>query len=372
MNCNNDVNLYKGTQTFILDDNTYNKIKITSGWNRIGVRYFDKSTKEVKYFNTYTIPEGEYSHTELYEAIANCLSEFASFVGGITFYKEGKDPATSGNYPFPSRTFTKFLNRYRFSGNGLSSGSTNYIDIVAVPNGIQTILSFTLPMPFVHNKNADYPSRNTQDNRFSHIIQIYNSGYFFEKIWMNPLFFYHKVMDCQYPNNFIGFACNYYSSTLFSDIKTGYPNSWRDILFPLPPGTYTEYGYLIAMLTAYVNSQAVGNSENLRFILFSSANNTITISRSGNDNLWLIPKSSIPLESIAGCQIRDYTSANFEKQNTFTLDLADVREKYVNYTNNICMNNYNCNLCLYNNKFLSNYNINPHYMNCINNKMKYN
>lgn len=372
MNCNNDISQYKGTTTFTFDGVTYNKVKVTKSWNRIGIRYFVRSTREVKYFNIYEVPVGEYSHTELYNAIANCLIQFGEFAGNITVLEEGKDPAESGYNNFPLKSYTKFNNRYSFSGNGMNEKSVNYIDIVAVPNGIQTILPFTLPMPFVHNKNADYPSRNTQDDRFSNIIQIFNSGYFFNMIWMNPYFFYHKVIDCQYPNNFIGFACNYNTSILFSDLNTGSPNSYRDIMFPLPPGIYTEYGYLIAMLTTYVNSQATGHTEPLRFIIYEE-NNYIKIRRSGYDYKWLIPRSSINIESIAGYKIRDFSTTYLSSINTFTLDLSDVREKYVNYNNlnNIIMNNYNSNLCLHNNKFMCYYNINSEYIRYDNNKIKY-
>lgn len=366
MNCNNDINQYKGTETFEFDGVTYNKVKITSGWNRIGLRYFISSTLEITYFEIYTIPEGEYDVIELYKAIAECLSQFGNLVGGISVNWEEYDPATSGSNPFPSKTFTGFLNRYRFVG--MSSYSDNYIDIVAVPNGIQTILPFTLPMPFVHNKNANYASRNS---RFSNIIQIYNSGYFFNMIWMHLYFFYHKIINCQYPNNFIGFMCNYYGGSLFSDLKTGSPRNYTDIVYALPPSIYSEYGYLIAMLTAYVNSSASGNSEKLRFIIYED-NEKILIQRSGSDNKWGIPPTTKTTFSvIANHEIRDYSTSYMFNYITFIIDKSEVKDKYINTMDNICRNNYNNNTSLKRNIFYNNYNINPTYIKINNNKIIY-
>lgn len=36
MNCNNNILQYKGTKTFTFDGVTYNKVKVTKSWNRIG------------------------------------------------------------------------------------------------------------------------------------------------------------------------------------------------------------------------------------------------------------------------------------------------------------------------------------------------
>lgn len=370
MNCNNDILQYKGTTTFTFDGVTYNKVKVTKNWNRIGIRHFNKSTKEVKYFNIYEVPVGEYSHTELYNAIYTCLQKFCTYTGELGVSRTTKDPMTSGSNAFPSKTYTSFYNRYQFSG--ISAGGNVYIDIVAVPNGIQMILPFTLPMPFVHNKNADYPSRNANDNRFSNRIQIFNSGYFFDMIWLNPLFFYHKVIECQYPNNFTGFACNYSTSILFSDVQTGSPKSWRDILFTVPPGVYSEYGYIIALIVSLVNSQAVGYNEDLRFIIYEE-DNKIKVRRAGADNRWMLPTTSITVNrTFAGYTVRNFSTSYFSSINTFTLDNSEVKEKYVNYVNNIIINNYNSNLCLHNNKFMCYYNINSVYMSYDNNKIKYN
>lgn len=369
MNCNNNILQYKGTKTFTFDGVTYNKVKVTKSWNRIGIRHFNKSTKEVKYFNIYEVPVGEYSHTELYNAIYNCMQNFCTYTGVLSVSRVTKNPYTNGSNPFPSKTYTSFSNRYQFSG--ISYGGDIFIDIVAVPNGIQTILPFTLPMPFVHNKNADYPSRNSDDNRFAGGIQIFNSGYFFDMIWLNPLFFYHKVIDCQYPNNFTGFACNYNKTILFSDVKTGSPNSYINCLFTVPPGVYSEYGYIIALLVSLVNSSAVGVSENLRFIIYEE-DNKIKVRRSGNDNRWMLPTTSITVNtSFAGYTVRNYSASYLSSINTFTLDNSEVKEDYLNYYNNVIMCNYNCNLCLHDNKFLCNYNINPMYMRYDYNKIKY-
>ena len=45
MNCNNDITQYIGSSTFQFDNITYNKVKVTKDWNRLGVRYFNNATK---------------------------------------------------------------------------------------------------------------------------------------------------------------------------------------------------------------------------------------------------------------------------------------------------------------------------------------
>lgn len=52
MNCNTYLKQYKSSSTFTLDNKTYNKVRVTNKWNQIGIRYFDNSIKETKYFNT--------------------------------------------------------------------------------------------------------------------------------------------------------------------------------------------------------------------------------------------------------------------------------------------------------------------------------
>ncbi len=47
MNCNNDITQYIGSSTFQFNNITYNKVKVTKDWNRLGVRYFNNATKEV-------------------------------------------------------------------------------------------------------------------------------------------------------------------------------------------------------------------------------------------------------------------------------------------------------------------------------------
>lgn len=229
-----------------------------------------------------------------------------------------------------------------------------------------------MPIPFVHSKNAEYNSRNSADNRFSNIIQIYNSGYFFDMIWLNPLFFYHKVVNCQYPNNFTAFATNFKTDTLFSDVKTGSPVNYENTLFTIPPGVYSEYGYIIALLVCLNNSQAVGEYENLRFIIYEE-DGKICVKRNRKDNLWSLPTSSITVnKEFAGYTVSDFSTSNLHNIIQFTLDTSEVKESYLNYVNNKIISNYNSNLCLHNNKFISNYNINPIYIQYEYNRIKYN
>lgn len=372
MNCNNDITQYIGSSTFQFDNITYNKVKVTKDWNRLGVRYFNNATKEVRYYNVYEIPVGEYSHTELFTAIYNCLKSFCTYTGIINVTAQTRNPATSGNnYPFPSKSYSSFSNRFKFTGE-ITNGGDIYVDIVAVPKGIQEILPFTLPMPFVHSRNAEYNSRNSYDNRFSDKIQIFNSGYFFDMIWLNPLFFYHKEVNCQYPNNFTAFACNYKTTSLFSDVKTGEPSNYVNTLFTIPPGVYSEYGYIIALLVCFCNSQAVGREDSLRFIIYEE-DGKINIQRSQADNKWSIPISSISVNrSFAGYTVRDFSESDLFRTNQFILDTSLTKKKYLNYANNKIISNYNSNLCLHNNKFISNYNINPIYIQYEYNRIKYN
>lgn len=90
MNCNNDITQYIGSSTFVFDNITYNKVKVTEKWNRLGVRYFNNATKEVGYYNVYEIPVGEYSHTELFTAIFNCLQNFCTYTGIINVTTQKK------------------------------------------------------------------------------------------------------------------------------------------------------------------------------------------------------------------------------------------------------------------------------------------
>lgn len=190
-------------------------------------------------------------------------------------------------------------------------------------------------------------------------------------IWMNPLFFYHKVINCQYPNNFTGFACNYRTSAVFSDVKTGSPNYYVNCLFTIPPGVYSEYGYIIALLVSLVNSGAVGLNDGLRFIIYEE-DNKIKVQRAGTDNLWMLPTTSITVNKLfADYTVHDFSTTYLSSINTFTLDTSEVKEKCANYVNNIHTYNYNSNLCLHNNKFMCYYNINSEYMRYDNNKIKY-
>ena len=59
--------------------------------------------------------------------------------------------------------FLQCLTGFEFTGKITYAGDI-YVDIVAVPKGIQEILPFTLPMPFVHSRNAEYNSRNSYHN----------------------------------------------------------------------------------------------------------------------------------------------------------------------------------------------------------------
>lgn len=371
MNCNNDITQYIGSSTFVFDNITYNKVKVTYKWNRLGVRYFNNATKEVGYYNVYEIPVGEYNHTELFTAIFNCLKKFCTYTGIINVTAQTKNPNTTGTNPFPSKTYTSFENRFVFSGE-ITNGGDIYVDICAVYNGIQTILPFTLPIPFVHSKNAEYNSRNSADNRFSNIIQIYNSGYFFDMIWLNPLFFYHKVINCQYPNNFTAFAVNYITNTLFSDVKTGSPTNYVNTMFTIPPGVYSEYGYIIALLVCLNNSQAVGRTNKMQFIIYEE-DGKICVQRNQVDNLWSLPTSSITVnQEFAGYIVSDFSTSNLHNIIRFTLDTSEVKESYLNYINNMIISANNSNLCLHNNKFVNNFNINPMYLSYVKNRIKYN
>ena len=141
-------------------------------------------------------------------------------------------------------------------------------------------------------------------------------------IWLNPLFFYPKYVNCQYPNNFTAFACNYKTTSLFSDVKTGKPSNYVNTLFTIPPGVYSEYGYIIALLVCFCNSQAVGEYDNLRFIIYEE-DGKINVQRSQVDNKWSIPISSISVNrSFAGYTVRDFSASDLFRTNQFILDTS--------------------------------------------------
>lgn len=334
MNCNTYLKQYKSSSTFTLDNKTYNKVRVTNKWNQIGIRYFDNSIKETKYFNTYSIPVGEYDHIELFDAILSCFNQFASYTGGkITVSSRTQNMVTTGTNPLPSKTYTSFRNFFYFGGDCSHKGDI-YVEIVNVPNGIQEILPFTLPMPTVHEPNAKYVSRSASDNRWSAYIAIFNQGYLFDMIWLNPLFFNYRSINIEYPNNIIGFACNYNTNTLFSDIKTGNPTSYVDNPFTIPTGIFTEYGYLIAILTGLVNSASVaGGDLGLRYAIFEVSDDTFNIQRTGSDGKWSLCTSSSSITSVGNYLIEDFSVERLNIINTFIIDLTKYKTKMQSVNN---------------------------------------
>lgn len=328
MNCKNSIYRYTGSSTFTLDNKTYNKVKVTNMWNKIGIRYFDNSTKETKYFNTYSVPVGEYDHIELFDAILSCFNQFASYTGGkITVSGRTQNMVTTGTNPLPSKTYTSFRNFFQFGGDCSHKGGI-YVEIVNVPNGIQEILPFTLPIPTVPEPNSKYVSRSAFDNRWSAYIAIFNQGYLFDMIWLNPLFFNLKDVNIEYPNNIIGFACNHNTNTLFSDIKTGSPNSYLDNPFTIPTGIFTEYGYLIAILTGLVNSASVaGGNLGLRYAIFKESDGVYSVQRTGSDGKWALCTSSSSITSVGNYLIEDFSTERLNLINTFTIDLTEYKIK---------------------------------------------
>lgn len=143
-------------------------------------------------------------------------------------------------------------------------------------------------------------------------------------------------------------------------------------MFTIPPGVYSEYGYIIALLVCLNNSQAVGRVNKMQFIIYEE-DGKICVQRNQDDNLWSLPTSSITVnQEFAGYTVSDFSTSNLHNIIRFTLDTSEVKESYLNYINNMIISANNSNLCLHNNKFVNNFNINPMYLSYVKNRIKYN
>lgn len=175
------MDIYKSQETFEFNGKTYNKVLVTSSWNNIAVRQFGTS-----FYNEYTIPEGSYDYNELVTEIVNVFNQF--FI----------DNNISGSVK---------IDKFKFNSTGTGTLINSllypirYVELVAMENGLQKILPFTVPIMYCHNKDYDNYI-NSAKNQQNWYIFIFDD--IFDMVWLNELFLETtETYNISYPNCFL-------------------------------------------------------------------------------------------------------------------------------------------------------------------------
>ena len=184
MKCNIPRNRFLGIELFKgPDENEYNKVKITSDWNLL--RIGEVSNGSVINVKEYTISEGEYDYTELYNAIYSCIKQYTRIINCSSIFTapDCKELETKYNIDITNEITTEniFIARKK-------------IILLQGDNDISQILPFTVPFP-------TYSSHATGFNKLTNIINENT----FKLIWLNENFFndtkYNLVFDHLYKIN---------------------------------------------------------------------------------------------------------------------------------------------------------------------------
>lgn len=304
------MDVYKSSETFNFNGNTYNKVNITSSWNNIAVRKFDTN-----YYNEYQIPEGAYDYNGLVTEIINVINQFLSdnnITGSVTTHY----------LKYNSTDLGTLINGLGFP--------TSYIELVAMENGLQQILPFTAPMMYCHNKdyqNTIYPSKQ---NTFTIIFQL---DEIFDLIWLNDNFAEKtESYNISYPNCYYGTSCNYQGTWANTDNyglivpDNDITNERRFHSVYLPNGLFNIYELLIVLVTSLTNSDIVNLFEepsyiNYRFMI-TLENDVMNIYKNGNDNKWsIIYANGLFSDHISNYQIKYYDPVNWTDNGTIKINI---------------------------------------------------
>lgn len=334
MNCFNNITKYISDETFTYNNKIYNKVNITSNWNNIALRIYNRTTNTVSAYSEYSIPEGAYSYDDLYNAIYTLTSQFLenkTFSCSKAYYSFS-DTSVFPNYG----TYESHYNAILFN----NTSNINYIDFVAMDNGLQQILPFTVPLPVCHNKDYLDVIRVSQDNRTAKYIYIFSHPYFFDMIWLNPYFFQtFESYTVKSPNNFIGGACNYNGTfAMTTELGDLIPVNWINIGLYVNEGVYSSLGIYVMMLVASCNSQFVGSSNPCRFAIQFDSNMNIIIYRTGDDNNWsFIKTGNMFSQNIGNYYFELFDPDNFIQPNI----IVNVNYLKLNMSITVINNNFN-------------------------------
>lgn len=306
---------YISTETFEMFGIIYPKVNINSNWNCIGIRQdANASTMEI-----YTIPEGSYSYMELYEAIADLFNEYFTDKGiDDTCNKFQLHFSTSENYMYCGYYFTK--GRY---------------DLVAVDNGLQQILPFTVPLKFVHDNSYE----QTIWGQKNHKILIVGLNYeTFELIWLNENFLKGNKVIIEYPKCFIGTSCNYsqdvwenpgswgwVNTDNYGSIVPGNVGEYNRSVY-INNGVYTLYGLIMAIYLSLENSDITsigsisGSHAKLRFTV--TVDDLIHIHRNEWDNKWsIINCNNCIADEISNYKIKPFNPNNWTQDGIISFEI---------------------------------------------------
>ena len=194
------MNVYKSNQTFEYNGKTYNKVNITSQWNRIGLSYNN-------FYNEYDMPEGAYSYNEFITSLLEIYNKFIS------------DNNLAITITTAMTVNSDIINQINFSDGDIM--------LVAVENGLQNVFPFVCPIIYTHDKSFEISGKN---------IYIHKNN--FDNIWLNDLFFTKSdIYNIKYPNSYLGFNVNDNTSKYY-----------------ICNGTFNTYGLLVYIIVAIINT----------------------------------------------------------------------------------------------------------------------
>ena len=343
------MDFYKSQETFEFNGKTYNKVNITSNWNNIAVRQFRTSL-----YNEYTVPIGAYSYEELFDQIYNIFYKFLVDNNLNTTMSKGSFafPMTSGSV-----------------SNAIGFTEKN-IELVAMENGLQKILPFTVPIMYCHDKDYDNYINSAKNQQIWHIF-IFDD--IFDMVWLNELFLETtETYNISYPNCFFGTSCNNGGSWIETDDHGSVMHENKNVYNHrcyLSNGVFNVYGLVMMLCSTLINSAIVGNigtlSSDAQRFMPSLEGNILSVYRSGSDNKWsIIYSTGLFSNHISNYQIKYFDPINWTDDGTIRFDIRPnqiisveennfkyntmTRMMYINsngFINNTSTNNLG--LCMY-------------------------
>lgn len=246
------------------DGLTYNKVKVTSGWNHIQINGFDNDYNSFGYFDYY-IPVKSYSDIELFTEICNVIEQFCidySNRSGYTLTYNGL--TKQNNFVINNQElYNDYLNEnilqentinnvINYTYNGHSEDDKLTIIFSICENGLDQILPFTLPVPMFNiTYDEDTFQYLTEVNIVINTVTFLYSNIFFKYIWLNDNF----IIDNDY-NRGLFYDNNDYTQYFhfyFNNLPTGLKVPASNNSFALMPciksnGYFTSYGYLFNII----------------------------------------------------------------------------------------------------------------------------
>lgn len=327
------------------DGLTYNKVKVTSGWNHIQINGFLDQNNSYGYFDYY-IPVKSYSDIELFTEICNVIKQFCidySNKSGYTLTYNGL--TKQNNFVINNQElYNDYLNEnilqentinnvINYTFNGVLDDEKMIIIFSICENGLDQILPFTLPVPiFDITSNPDgfqfspYVNTVTVTNNITFLY----SNIFFKYIWLNDNFIidndYNKGLF--YDNNDYTHY-NYYIQ--YNNLPTGLKilgNNDNALDFILPciksNGYFTSYGYLFNIICS-IN------------YFFNTSNYFMYLPYLNNDKLLIFVYNDLPFYNLFYDNEYNY----IENNNQIIIQEINIKSPFIsNKHNKIILPNY--------------------------------